>query len=171
MSKCPVKLDRLDAIDVVILRLLQERGRIKRSEIAEEVGLSVPAVSDRMRKLVDRGVITGYHARLDAKRLHIDVTSFIRVRVDGSMNYPEFVEAAVSHPEILEVHSITGDGSHMLKARVRDTVALERLLSTIQTWPGVSGTVTSIVLSTQKEETTLQIEPVELLTAVDAQAV
>lgn len=166
-----MKLDRLDAIDVVILRLLQERGRIKRSEIAEVVGLSVPAVSDRMRKLVDRGVITGYHARLDAKRLHIDVTAFIRVRVDGSMNYPEFVDQAVNHPEVLEVHSITGDGSHMLKVRVKDTGALERLLSTIQTWPGVSGTVTSIVLSTQKEETTLQIEPVELLTAVDTEAV
>ncbi len=164
-----MRLDRLDAIDVVILQLLQEKGRIKRSEIAEAVGLSVPAVSDRMRKLVERGVITGYHAKLDAKRLHIDVTAFIRVRVDGSINYPGFVESAVGQPEVIEVHSITGDGSHILKARVRDTGALEKLLSTIQTWPGVSGTVTSIVLSTLKEETTLQIEPVELPTTVEAE--
>jgi Lrp/AsnC family leucine-responsive transcriptional regulator len=157
-----LKTERIDEIDVKILDLLQESGRIKRSEIAERVGLSVPSVSDRMRKLRERGIITGYHAKLDAKRLHIDITAFLRVRVDGSQYYPSFVAMAIAQSEIQEVHSITGDGSHILKVRVQNTAALERLLSRIQSWDGVSGTVTNLVLSTMKEDSTLSIEPVEL---------
>ncbi len=157
-----MRSDKLDEIDVAILNLLQERGRIKRSEIAEKVGLSLPSVSDRMRKLTERGVITGYHARLDPSRLHIDITAFLSVRVDGSRNYGAFVKKAVAQEEIQEVHSITGDGSHILKVRVSNTAALERLLSKIQSWTGVSGTVTNLVLSTMKEDVRLCVEPSEL---------
>lgn len=158
-----MKTDKIDEIDVLILNYLQESGRIKRSEIAERVGLSIPSVSDRMRKLRDRGIITGYHARIDPKRLHVDITAFLRVRVDGSQYYTAFVAKAIAQDEIQEVHSITGDGSHILKVRVRNTAALEQLLSRIQSWDGVSGTVTNLVLSTMKETSALQIEPVELL--------
>jgi DNA-binding Lrp family transcriptional regulator len=77
-------MDRLDATDARILTLLQQDGRIKRSRVAEEVGLSVPSVSDRMRKLEERGLITGYHAAVDARRLGLDVTAFIRVTITGS---------------------------------------------------------------------------------------
>ena len=77
-----------------------------------------------MRKLEERGVITGYHAVLDAKRLHYDITAFIRVMVDGSLHYPEFVEKAMAIPEVLEVHSITGEGSHILKIRTRNTLSV-----------------------------------------------
>ena len=146
-----MRFDKIDEIDIQILDLLQRNGRIKRSMIAEEVGLSIPSVSDRMRKLEERGVITGYHAAIDGKLIHIDITAFIRVRVDGSTNYPEFVSRAVEHNEVQEIHSITGEGSHILKVRTKNTTSLEQLLSQIQTWPGVSGTSTSIVLSTMKE--------------------
>ncbi|NND72946.1 MAG: Lrp/AsnC family transcriptional regulator [Rhodothermales bacterium] len=159
-----MKTERIDEIDVKILNLLQESGRIKRSEIAERVGLSVPSVSDRMRKLRDRGIIKGYHAKLDAKRLQVDIAAFLRVRVDGSQYYPSFVARAVAQEEVQEVHSITGDGSHILKVRVRNTTALEQLLSQIQSWDGVSGTVTNLVLSTMKEDSRLRIEPIELPT-------
>ncbi len=155
-------VDRIDEIDARILELLQERGRIKRNVIAEEVGLSLPSVSERMRKLEERGVITGYSAHLNPKRLHFDIAAFIRVRVDGSENYAVFVENACSLPEVLEVHSITGDGSHILKIRVRNTEALERLLFKIQRWAGVHGTLTSMVLSTFKETFKLPVEPTEL---------
>ncbi|NNE35074.1 MAG: winged helix-turn-helix transcriptional regulator, partial [Rhodothermales bacterium] len=86
-------MERIDDTDVRILELLQGNGRIKRSRIAEEVGLSVPTVSDRMRKLEERGVLTAYTATLNPKRLHIDITAFVRVRIDGSENYPKFVKA------------------------------------------------------------------------------
>ena len=155
-------MERIDDIDVKILTLLQENGRMKRNRIADEVGLSVPSVSERMRKLEERGVITGYHAVLDAKRLHIDITAFIRVMVDGSEYYGEFVKRALALDEVLEVHSITGEGSHILKVRTRNTTSLERLLSQVQAWPGVHGSSTSIVLSTFKETRNLRPAAMEL---------
>ncbi len=155
-------MERIDEIDAKILSLLQGNGRMKRNAIAEEVGLSVPSVSERMRKLEERGVLVGYHAVVDAKRLHIDITAFIRVSVDGSEHYPTMIEHARALDEVLEVHSITGQGSHILKVRTGNTTTLERLLSRIQSWPGVSGTTTSIVLSTFKETRQITVEPTEL---------
>ncbi|MEM1271306.1 MAG: Lrp/AsnC family transcriptional regulator [Bacteroidota bacterium] len=154
--------EKIDEIDVQIVQLLQARGRIKRNQIAEEVGLSVPSVSERMRKLEERGVIQGYHAVLDHKRLHLDITAFIRVTVDGSTNYPRFIEQARALASILEVHSMTGEGSHLLKVRVRNTAALEQLLAQIQQWEGVHGTSTSLVLSTYKETREVPVEPMVL---------
>lgn len=155
-------MDRIDDIDVKILRLLQANGRMKRNAIAEEVGLSVPSVSERMRKLEERGVLVGYHAVVDAQRLHFDITAFIRVMVDGSDNYASVIGQACALNEVLEVHSITGEGSHILKVRTRNTTTLERLLSRIQSWPGVHGTRTSIVLSTFKETRQVTVTPTEL---------
>ncbi len=156
-------MDRIDEIDAKILTLLQQHGRMKRNRIAEEVGLSVPSVSERMRKLEERDVITGYHAIVNAKRLHIDITAFIRVNVENSDSYPDFVDQASALPEVLEVHSITGEGSHILKVRTQNTTTLERLLGRLQSWPSVHGTSTSIVLSTYKETRTIEINPTDLL--------
>ncbi len=156
-------MERIDEIDVKILSLLQANGRMKRNAIAEAVGLSVPSVSERMRKLEERGVLVGYHAVIDAKRLHFDITAFIRVMVDGSGQYEDVINQACGLDEVLEVHSITGEGSHILKVRTRNTTTLERLLSRIQSWPGVSGTRTSIVLSTFKETRQVTVSPTTLL--------
>ena len=122
----------------------------------------MPSVSERMRKLEERGVLVGYHAVVDAKRLHFDITTFIRVMVDGSDQYAHVIEQACAMDEVLEVHSITGEGSHILKVRTRNTTTLERLLSHIQAWPGVSSTRTSIVLSTFKETRQVTVAPTEL---------
>jgi len=153
---------QIDEIDAEILRLLQARGRMKRNAIAKEVDLSVSAVSERMRKLEDRGVITGYHAVLDTKRLHLDITAFIRASVDGSEYFEEFVEHVIAMDEVLETHSITGEGSHILKVRTRNTTTLERLLSRIQALPGVTSTTSSLVLSTFKETRAVPTEPTVL---------
>ena len=156
-------MDRIDEIDARILELLQQRGRMKRNRIAEDVGMSLPSISDRMRKLEERGVIQGYHAVLDAKRLQYDIMAFIRVTVDGSANYPGFLRTAEAMSEVQELHSITGDGSHILKVRTRNTTTLEALLAAIQAMPGVHGTSSSIVLSTYKETRTLKASPMVLM--------
>lgn len=145
----------MDSIDLRLLSILQEDGRLKRNELAERVGLSLPAVSERMRKLEARGVIAGYHAVVSHKALGYDLSAFIRVFVDGSAHYAKFVERALALPEVLECHSITGEGSHLLKLRTQNTSSLERLLSSIQAWPGVKRTDTSIILSTFKETRSL----------------
>lgn len=154
--------DSIDEIDTKILELLQRDGRMKRSAVADEVGLSVSAVSERMRKLKDRGVIEGYQARVDPKRLHLDITAFIRVSVDGSEHYSNFVDRVTGMDEVLEVHSITGTGSHVMKVRTKNTTTLERFLSEVQAIAGVSKTTTSIVLSSFKETQTVPVEPTEL---------
>lgn len=147
----------LDDIDRKLLMLLQEDGRTSQHDLAEAVGLSSPATGERLRKLEERGIIKGFTAVLDAKLLGRDVTAFIAVGIDGSRFYPEFVEHAQVHPEIMECHAVTGQGSHLLKIRTHDTSTLERLLSEIQSWPGVSGTTTSIVLSALKESTRVDV--------------
>ncbi len=149
----------LDEIDLDLLVRLQKYGRTKRNELAEAVGLSLPAISERLRKLEEeRGIIKGYYTVLDAKRIGLDVAAFIYVTVESSTLYPAFLEAAAKHPEILEVHAVTGDGSHLLKIRTWNTSTLEHLLSEIQSWKGVKQTRTNIVLSTPKEDTALPIE-------------
>ena len=152
----------IDEIDAKILELLQRNGRMKRSDVADEVDLSISAVSERMRKLEERGVIEGYAAIVDAKRLRLDITAFIRVSVDGSEHYSDFVDRVTDMEHVLELHSITGEGSHVMKVRTADTTALERFLSEIQALPGVSKTTTSIVLSTFKESRAVPAEPMEL---------
>ena len=155
-------MTRIDDIDVRILQLLQERGRIKRNEIAEKVSLSVPSVSERMKKLEERGVVAGYRAIVNPKRVGYDISAFIRVMVDGSKHYPGFVERASKLDQVQEVHSITGEGSHILRVLIRNTSGLEQLLSTIQGWPGIHGTSTSIVLSSYKDSRSVPLEPMIL---------
>jgi Lrp/AsnC family leucine-responsive transcriptional regulator len=155
----------IDDIDVQILELLQADGRMQRNTIADHVGLSVSAVSERMRKLEERGIITGYHAVVDAKRLHLDITAFIRVAVDGSEHYADFLDAVTAMDAVLEVHSITGEGSHIMKVRTRNTTTLERLLSRLQALSGVSSTATSLVLSSFKETRTVPVATGEVLPA------
>ena len=128
----------LDDIDVKILKHLQEHGRAQRNKIAELVGLSVPSVSERMKKLEERGLIKGYHTILSDKDFHFDICAFLFVQVDGSENYQNFVKETLNESEILECHSITGEGSHLLKVRTKNTASFERLLSRIQSWDGVT---------------------------------
>lgn len=151
----------LDETDIKILNHLQDDGRAQRNTIADIVHLSVPSVSERMRKLEDKGLITNYNAILNAKKFNFDITAFIFVEVDGSERYSGFVERVTSHPEVLECHSITGDGSHIVKMRTKNTESLEKFLSLIQTWDGVTRTRSNIVLSTFKETRKIPIEQIE----------
>lgn len=141
----------MDGIDVRLVALLQNSGRISQNDLAQAVGLSAPAVAERIRKLEDRGVIRQYTALVDPRTLGLDVMAFISVVINGSKYYAGFAQRVAEQPEILECHSVTGMGSHLLKVRTENTSSLERLLSEIQAWPGVQSTTTSVVLSTAKE--------------------
>ncbi len=148
----------LDEIDAKILEILQRNGRTRRNDRAEKVGLSLPSVSERLRKLEENGTITGYYATLDPRRLGRDITAFIFVTSDSSKHYGQLVDHATALDEILECHAVTGDGSHLLKVRTSNTASLERLLAKIQAWPGVLGTRTNLVLSTSKETMRIRVE-------------
>lgn len=148
----------IDKIDAHLLTLLQEHGRTAQNDLARAVGLSAPAVAERLRKLEERGIIRHFTVILDPKKLGRDVTAFIAVGINGSRFYPEFLEHVSASPEVLECHSVTGQGSHLLKVRTDSTSGLERFLAAVQAWPGVQWTTTSIVLSTIKETSRLGLE-------------
>lgn len=141
----------LDDIDLQILRTLQKKGRTKRNQLAEEVKLSIPSVSERLNKLEDKKIIQGYYAKLNRKTFNYDIMAFILVMMDSSKHYKILISKVEKMPEILECHAVLGEGSHLLKALVKNTEALERVLSEIQSWLGVTGTKTTYVLSTVKE--------------------
>ena len=152
----------LDAIDVKILTLLQESGRMKRNDLADSVGLSLPSVSERLRKLEAAGIIQGYHARLDSVRCGKTLTAFIEVTVDSSKHYNAFLSHAKTQDDILECHAVTGESSHLLKVRTADTRSLEKLLARIQAWTGVINTRTHLVLSSAKETSAIRINPADI---------
>jgi Lrp/AsnC family transcriptional regulator, leucine-responsive regulatory protein len=146
-----------DETDVKILEILQREGRTRHTELADVVGLSLPAVSERLKKLEESGIITGYYAKLNHHMLGKDVTAFVLVTVDSSRHYTTFLEHASNTSEILECHAVTGEGTHLIKIRTDNTMELERLLTKIKSWQGVVMTTTSIVLSTSKESTQIKI--------------
>jgi Lrp/AsnC family leucine-responsive transcriptional regulator len=147
----------VDEIDIKILDILQARGRTKRNELADKIGLSLPSASERLRKLEESKYIVGYTATVDYRKLGKDITAFISVIIDSSKRYQNFIDHATAQEEILECHAITGEGSHLLKVRTESTITLEKLLSKIQSWPGITGTRTNLVLSTSKETSRIKI--------------
>ncbi len=147
----------MDNLDKKILNILQDNGRTKRSVLAEAVGLSLPSLSDRLNKLEEKGIIEGYYTKLNRKAFGYDLMAFITVVMESSKFYQKFADKVEDTPEILECYSVLGEGSHILKVVVKDTGALEKLLSKIQSWPGVIRTISSFVLSTKKETTKIKI--------------
>ena len=85
------------------------------------------------------------------------MTAYILLDMSSSSSYGDMVQYAQDNNEVLECHSITGEGSHILKVRTHDTSSLESLLRNIQSWPGVIRTHTMIIMSTFKEATYLQL--------------
>ena len=134
---------------------------MSQQDLADAIGLSAPSTGDRLRKLVDKGVITEFRAIIDPDAVGKDVAAFIALRVDGREHFPSILERANATPEILECHAITGEGSHLCKVRTSGTSGLENLLATIQSWPGVSSTRTMVVLSVAKEGTLIHVDPEE----------
>lgn len=151
-------INLLDAIDLKILYILQNDGRRRLADIADEVDLSAPAVMERVKKLEAGGVIRGYQALLDGKKVGKDITAFIGVSVGNQRDIDKFAAQMMRHADVLECHHVTGDESFILKVKAANTRALEKLLGIIRSVEGVTRTVTKVVLSTAKEGLTLEID-------------
>ncbi len=139
-----------DNTDLKILNLLQEDGRIAASHIADKLDISIPTVTERIKKLHGSGVIQGIHAVLNPKKLELDVSALITVISESSIHYKEFIKTAEKTPEVMQCFSTTGNGSHSLLVVTRNSQTLEELLRSIQSWPGVTRTETQIILSSYK---------------------
>lgn len=148
----------LDQIDLKILFILQNSGRTRLADIADEVDLSAPAVMERVKKLETSGVIKGYQALLDGKKVGKDITAFIGVSIGNQGDIDQFAKQMLTYPDVLECHHVTGDESFILKVKAANTAALEKLLAKIRSVEGVTRSVTKIVLSTAKESQLLDLD-------------
>ena len=148
----------MDDVDRALLELVQVDGRRPYAELAAEVGLSLSAVNERLRRLRARGVVRGVVALLDPRAVGLDVLAFVQVLLDRPEHEAEFLAGVTAMPEVLECHHVTGEWSYLLKVRTRDTGHLETVLGTgIKALPGVVRTQTLIALSSPKETTALDV--------------
>jgi len=148
----------LDQIDLKILYILQNDGRRRIADIADDVALSAPAVMERVRKLEASGVIKGYQALVDSKKVGKDITAFIGVSVGSQRDMDKFATQMTRYQDVLECHHVTGDESFILKVKSANTGSLEKLLADIRSVEGVTRTVTKVVLSTTKESQALELD-------------
>ncbi|MDF2923376.1 MAG: transcriptional regulator [Paenibacillaceae bacterium] len=143
----------VDQIDAQILELLKKNGRITHSDIGKIIHLSLPAVSERVRKLETGGFIDRFTVKLNREMMGTELLSFIFVALERPEHIGPFRAAMEKEEAVLECHHLAGEFDYILKAATRNTKELEELLSNrIKQIPGIVKTNTMIVLSTVKEE-------------------
>jgi DNA-binding Lrp family transcriptional regulator len=155
------KLPLLDDIDRLLLRFLQENGRISNADLARRTNLSPPAIHARLRRLEKLGYIRQYTAIVDRESVGFDMLCFINVTIQ--VHQPEavarFRDAIRQMPQVLECHHITGEYDYVLKVAVRNRKELERfVMDQLTPAPGISKIHTSLVLSEVKSTTALPLD-------------
>lgn len=140
-----------DAVDRSILQILLDDGRASHASIAKRVGLSAPAVGDRVRKLEQSGVIRGYHADVDPQALGLGIAAFVAITPQPRKPAQQLVERLLQQPEIEELHAVAGTYSFIVKVRVPSTAELDAFLDRLFTMEGVERTETTMVLRTNVE--------------------
>ena len=133
----------IDQIDWKILKEMQENARISFAELGRRIGLTTPAAIERVRKLEDAEIITGYRAQIDTAKVGLPITAFIRMSIVG-VEFKQIVDIANETSEILECHRGTGGDSFIIKVAVSDVEHLQTIIDKLTPY-GV--TTTSIVLS------------------------
>ncbi len=133
----------MDAIDKRILAELQADARMSYAQLGRKVGLTTPAVIERVRKLEDAGIITGYRAEVDASKVGFPITAFVRMSITG-VDYSHIIQVAKSSSEVLECHRGTGGDSFIMKLAVSSVEHLQEVIDRLTPY-GI--TTTTIVLS------------------------
>lgn len=142
----------MDFTDKQILEHLKSNGKATASEISKVVNLSLPAVSERIRKLNQSGIIEHYTVKLNRQELGYGLLAMIFVNVLSNENIADFRREIVTFPEVIECHHIAGEYDYLLKVLLQDTAELEEFLTKkLKSMPSVAETNTLIILSTLKE--------------------
>ncbi|MDC8003669.1 Lrp/AsnC family transcriptional regulator [Aureisphaera galaxeae] len=148
----------VDSKDSEIIRLVQTNGKLSYAEIGEQVGLSITAVKERIKKMVNSGILRDNVYIPDPDLLGFDICAFVQVLMPVPAEEANFAKTINEVDEVQECHFITGEYSYLLKIRVRNTKALERVLGEkIKTIPGVVRTNTIMSLTTSKETLRLSL--------------
>jgi Lrp/AsnC family leucine-responsive transcriptional regulator len=142
----------MDIIDAKILDFMKKNGRATASEISKKVNLSIPAVSERIRKLEESNIIEQYTIKVNREKMGYKLLAIIFVNIDETANIQNFRETVVQFSEVIECHHMAGEYDYMLKVLMNDTGELEDFLSNkMKSIKGVRKSNTLIVLSTLKE--------------------
>jgi len=153
-------IENLDPVDRRLLKVLQEDGRISNAELARRCNLSPAACFERVRRLRERKVITGYAAMIDPAKVGRGLMIFVEVLLDrttGDM-FEAFAETVRRQPEVLECHMVAGGFDYLIKARVGDMEAYRAFLGDVLVrMPGVRETRTYAVLEEVKSTTALPL--------------
>lgn len=141
----------MDELDARLVTALRENARASYAELGRLVGLSGPSVQERVRRLEERGVLTGYRALVRPGAVGLTVTSLIGLLLSDNADQSAVVERLFEVPEIEDCWFVAGEESYLLKLRVTDMAALERAIGAISRVSGVARTRTTVVLSSRWE--------------------
>ncbi|MFY1673795.1 Lrp/AsnC family transcriptional regulator [Plantactinospora sp. WMMB334] len=144
----------MDAIDLSLVDLLRDNARLSYAELARQVGLSAPAVHERVGKLEAGGVIRGYRADVEPEAIGLGVTALIGIVQDSGGDTDDVIGALRDMPEIESCYFMAGVESFLLKARVGTIAELEQLILRLNRTAGVASTRTTVALSTKWENRT-----------------
>jgi Lrp/AsnC family leucine-responsive transcriptional regulator len=145
----------LDDTDRRLLTELQQDARLSLAELGRRVALSPPAVTERLRRLEGDGVITGYRAEVDPRRLGLSLSALIRLR-PAPMQLAKAADLARRTPEVVECHRVTGEDCFVMTAHVRD---VEHLEAVIDRFAGHGQTTTSIMQSAPVPRRAVDVGP------------
>src|SRR4051812_38429064 len=144
----------VDRIDRNILKELQIDARTSYAEIGRRVGLTTPAIIERIRKLEDAGIVTGYGAEIDTAKVGLPITAFVRMSITG-VDYSHIIEVAQESSEVLECHRGTGGDSFIMKIAVSSVEHLQEVIDRLTPY-GI--TTTTIVLSSPVKRRIVEIK-------------
>ncbi len=149
----------MDHIDEKILTILKKNGKASATKISKIVGLSIPAVSERIRKMEHNGIIEGYGAKISRRKTGYNVTAFIMVNLERSGDVEEFRQKVVEFNQVLECHHVVGAFDYLLKVLVKTPDDLEHfLMEELNEIPTVASSQTFTCLSTLKEEWNVDVQ-------------
>ena len=143
----------LDRTGLQILRALQENARLSFSELRRRVALSSPTVAERVRKMEEMGIISGYHARVEPEKVGLPIMAFILLKTQAK-RYPDIISLARRLPEILECHHVSGGESFAIKSVVSSIPHLEELIEKLSPFGETS---TLVVLSSPVDKQALDL--------------
>ena len=136
---------QLDGLGWQILRLLQDNARLSFRQIGETIGLTAPAVAERIRRLEDTGILKGYRAEIDLASAGLPITAFVHLVTNNTQSM-RFRKAVLDMPEVIECHCVTGNESYIMKVAVTTVPHLEHVLLLLANFGEMR---TSLVLSSQ----------------------
>jgi len=143
----------MDMIDLNILETLKQNGRETASEISKKVHLSIPAVSERIKKLEEANIIEKYTIKINREKMGYKLLVTIFVNIEQTVNIKHFRETIIKYSEVIECHHIVGEYDYMLKVLLKDSSELEDFIGNkLKSIKGVQKSNTIVILSTLKEE-------------------